>query len=398
MGKFYPTQAIAITTLLMALGACNKGDEKAPKGFVSPIVDNPHFTEEQQLKVVAAYLDAITVEDVHHGLGGKTAPHLRSKGIFTTFDVFYWRAQEDGLDFALRAEIGSTKDELEIQDIKFKWAPGFRLGAGYLFGQHDEWDIYFNWTWYRNKAHGDARTTDTTTRQFFPAWFPQFLGRYANRASGKWKLNYDTIDVELGRDYFISKAIAARPYISVRGAIVDQDYHAKYDGFFLLPGNNASTFSNTAFKAENDYWGVGPRIGADLLFHANDQFGVFGKLSTSLLYGKFEVREHVHTLAPGNGVMLPVPFMVNIDKHFYRLRPEIEAALGIQWETDVNRGRDHVALSLSYETLYWFNQNQLIKVPVSSFGSPTGMAAIDFESQDKDLGMQGVTFKFQYNF
>ena len=85
---------------------------------------------------------------------------------FVTADFIWWKAQEDGLDFALNGtsiagvEAGFLPETASRGTVKgphFSYEPGFKVGAGLKF-EHDGWDLLLN-------TLGGVRTLANTIRR-----------------------------------------------------------------------------------------------------------------------------------------------------------------------------------------------------------------------------------------
>src|SRR3989304_3868290 len=119
---------------------------------------------------------------------------------------------------------GRTRD-----DTSYSCNGGMRLGLGYNI-PYDQWDLNLTWTHFHN-------TTDSSLDAPPNGYL---LGIYTSASvwpvdaslnyDAKWKLQYDTLDLELGRSFFTSKALSLRPFVSARGARIDQDMDLLYSG------------------------------------------------------------------------------------------------------------------------------------------------------------------------
>ena len=88
-------------------------------------------------------------------------------GLFVMADFLYWKAENNGWAYAYEQE---TTDPIglnvgNVMRIDPDWDPAFRVGLGWNTN-HDFWDVFLNYTWYRNKA-SESRTSNTG---FFPLW------------------------------------------------------------------------------------------------------------------------------------------------------------------------------------------------------------------------------------
>jgi|SRR6185437_447726 len=215
---------LAVTAVILCFYGCR--DKYHPKQDAGLSETDPLFEDlsahyRQKKGVVAKYADAVTVQNVHGSFGGKNPAHLDSKGkgvIFTT-DALYWKATEDNLTFASKVTENGTQQSLETPH--FNWKPGLRLGLGGFFGKYDQWDLYCNWTYLYSKASNSVSVTSSSDFLMTDWWD----GTDFTNASAKWTLDYNTLDMEVGRNYFISKKVCFRPHVGVRGAWIHQKYN-----------------------------------------------------------------------------------------------------------------------------------------------------------------------------
>jgi hypothetical protein len=343
---------ISAAAMLLLITGCRPSEEEV--GAAEPRTKRK---PEQPLT-----LEAISEKNIQGKWQGRDAPHLHRGGFSVEGDLIYWRADEGGLEYATTA--GN-----DVESPNIRWSPGYKVGIGYLFEQHDFWDLFLRWTAFQTKQHGKKEGT------LLPWWAPTMVGPSAISASADWKLRYDVIDLELGHDYFISKAIVCRPLVGVRGAAIRQHYKAGYE----IP--IAADRVPTSFKAKNNFEGIGVRAGAQMGWYFVEDWSIFGTLSGSLLYGRFKVTEHV------NGFTSET-----IKQTLSRVAPNLEAGLGLQWETFLSCDRYRIAITLAYEFSEWFSQNQLSRPELLSSG------AIHFDKTYGDLGLQGGTFQVRFDF
>ncbi len=296
---------------------------------------------------------------------GRSAPHLYWGGFSVEADFIYWRADEGGLEYATSGK--------HVEKPHIKWDPGFKIGIGYVLEQHDFWDIFLRWTHFQSHQHGKKDGT------VLPWWSPTFLGGAATSAKAKWKLRFNLLDLELGHDYFISKAIAIRPLLGLRGASIRQHYDASYQGVF------STGPLSTSFKAQNNFSGVGIRAGAQMSWYFVEDWSVIGSLTGSLLYGHFNIKQHVRGLST-----------TSIDQELSRVAPNLETSLGFQWEKFFCKDQYRIAVSLAYEFSQWFSQNQMTRPELIDGNGQTNVT--HFEKINGDLGLQGGTLQVRFDF
>ena len=75
----------------------------------------------------------------------------------------------------------------------------------------------------------------------------------------------------------------------------------------------------------------------------------------------------------------------------HRFVPKAGLALGLKYGSYVFKQEQYISLSLGYETQYWWRVNQALVVDDNT-------SAPRFHRAAEDLGFQGVTFKFNWEF
>ena len=150
-------------------------------------------------------MNKVRTETAYGNFGAKTAsasPQLDGYGFFATADFLWWQLYEGGTEYAIRSN-SITPDHGKVKQIDFRWEPGFKVGAGYVF-EHDACDAYFEYTYYKTHA------SESTSAHFL---FP-LVGNEEftfNRAKAHWNVHFQNIDAVFGRNFFVSKFFALRP-------------------------------------------------------------------------------------------------------------------------------------------------------------------------------------------
>ncbi len=275
------------------------------------------------------------------------------------------QAKQDGMQWALQKSNGFTPGTpTSLTNGKFEgfsskntdWAYDFgaRLGMGFYLC-HDAWNIDFNWTWLDIHDYKKANAT-TGGSILIPLYLlgedtdGNFLGQ---RSAGKWNSSYNTFDMRLGKPFYVSRYVVFNPHFGVRAAWIDQHFSVDYSGLVgptpaTLAGNN-----RIVHHSNNDFWGVGARAGIDTDWMIGKGFCLFGNMATAMLFGKFDVEQHLATPATA-------AHTVNIgfdteDSHYMNV-PNFEIALGIGWGQYFDRMKYHVGLRAAYEFHVWYDQ------------------------------------------
>ena len=97
--------------------------------------------------------------------------------------------------------------------------------------------------------------------------------------------------------------------------------------------------------------GLTPGVNTQWFFTKNWSLYCNGALS--LLFGRFHTKEHAQLTSETNR-----DFIVAHDS-FFRNVFAIDLKLGTKWETFFGKKKWHLAFSIGYEIMSWFEQNQL---------------------------------------
>jgi hypothetical protein len=187
-------------------------------------------------------------------------------------------------------------------------------------------------------------------------------------------MNLNMGDIELGRNCFVGKWLTIRPFMGVRGLVIDQDYHVTYKGGTVAPTGSDHVHLDT------DFWGVGLRMGFNTLWGLGKGLGIYGNGSASLLSGNFNVHEKEKGDRP-----------MHITRDIDNVVPVADLALGLQWDYLFSAERCHFGVKLGWEFNMFFDQNQLF-----NFMSTSLPGSVNF--QNDDLSFQGVTLGFRFDF
>ncbi len=101
----------------------------------------------------------------------------------------------------------------------FNFQPGFKVGAGFKFA-HDGWDLYANYTWL-NPAEVKASISDSKGDMVGPA-DPYFGTTTLSNAKNTFKQSFNVLDLELGRQFFLSRFLTLRPYFGLKTTWITQ--------------------------------------------------------------------------------------------------------------------------------------------------------------------------------
>jgi hypothetical protein len=300
--------------------------------------------------------------------------------VFITGSALFWKPNADGLEYTIDNTKGSSltfADDGKIKRSTGKWSWGWEAGIGYNMN-HDAWDLYLNWTHFigRSRHHDDdcecnACCTPTCSDVNFPIdinWqtpeVPVCL--YNCDSDARWKMHLDMVDLELGRDFFVSKYLSLRPFTGLRWIRMKNKQDIDYQGFLSaspqITENPGVITNSVATEADVDlstnFWGIGPRAGFNTLWSFGRGWGLFGNAAISLLYGKIRSNYEME-LELANGTELNRGEIKDRSHHVTRAVTDL--ALGIEWDYQFKDDQFHIGFALGWEHHMFFGLNQFIR-------------------------------------
>ena len=349
---------------------------------------------EQQMKQVRTE----TAMGTYGATTAPARPAVDGHGFKFAFDILYWHTRMGGTEFAYTndSECSTMPITGELAEINFDWDWGFRVGLGYNF-EHDEWDIMATYTMFdtngsKSEGSGQNNTSVVSNRGWAelptgPNGSEAFV--CADAGKSKMSLDLDVVDLELGRNYFVSRDLSFRPHFGLETAWIKAVQNTSFTGgtptspgFAFALGNNSIYVDDT-----NKFWGIGPRTGFNSNWYLGNGFSIFGDADFALHWGRFKVN-HKESLSGGGS---NDDQSINMTANMHRFVPKAGLSLGLRYGAYVFKQEQYVSISLGYETQYWWRVNQSLIVDENTH-------APKFNRASEDLGYQGVTFKFMWEF
>ncbi len=333
--------------------------------------------------------------------------------MFVTAEFIYWTAHEDHLGYVLSTGTNSgssnqpTATTPDIPGGKvfhpdFKFKPGFKVGLGFLT-DHDGWDVYVNYTWlhYNNiKGNASSGDGDNDADDTSVALFDEIVGinglggkggvSNPDTASAKWKLNFNVIDLELGRNFYVSRNLYLRPYVGFKGTWQKQHFDVEMVGTTSFSsggggGGNTTVASDGTSTNSVKYWGIGLRSGLDTAWHFTKSFSLVGEAAVSLLWEQFKShRFDTAAFTPPTGGADLFISNINVSDNFHTINPVFELYMALRWESWFCCDNYHLSIEAGWEEQFWNEQNQFVQIAV--------------ETREGDLSLQGFTLKFRFDF
>lgn len=289
----------------------------------------------------------------------------------------------------------SVLAKLSVVDPSFEYKPGFRIGLGYD-APSSSWNFQLAWTRIHetvsSSVYNDAQGVVPLTlpiavllglSESSSSSSARAIASQATLGSGArshWNFEFDTIDMQIGRNCSVREGLDCFPYLGVKGALIKQNQRIEYLGFSYenIPLNVGN------FK-KNNFYGIGPSFGLDSSWEFCPHWNLSSGVCGALLYGKFNVSEHPSETQGSQFIKVDSR---NSRKHL--LRPTIDANIGLDWSGWIHN-KCQMKVGVSYEVQYWWNQWQAPPAVESSL--ITGGI-----SPQGDLMMQGFTAQLAFLF
>lgn len=325
---------------------------------------------------------AQSISNGRPNVSARFRPDSSSVDLFA--DLLVWCAQESGSEnWAEVITSDGLKTHCDVRDIRFDWNAGFRVGLGYGISR-DQWDTQFYFTRFHTRGRDHVSSEPGSV-------FSSFLGNFYvdnptgagisgvayQRAGVKWTIHFNVLDWELGRNFWVSKALSLRPFVGLKGGWIHQSIHSRWHN----PNRTGAEFFKTGIEnLKNNFWGVGPSAGLntkwDLLVRENHSFHLFGDLSGAIMWGHWSFRDVYK-----NDIQQKVTSKLS---HINGGSTMLRTILGLGWDANFNRDRFRFSTRLGYEMQFWLDQLQF-------YSFDTGRLS-------NALTLQGGTLEFRFDF
>ncbi len=261
-------------------------------------------------------------------------------------DVLLWAASESGSEnWAQVFTSSGTSEAIDVLSVDFGWDPGVRVGLDYAM-DHDQWNMEGIYTWYHTQGSSQASNGNISS-SFLGAFYinnadgAKDSGAQYREASIKWGITLNLLDWELGRKYWVSSALALRPFLGLKGGWIDQTIDTSWKGPIGL-----DTFSFGTETIDNNFAGVGPSVGLDMQWQLGSlrrhAFSLFADFSGAVLWGRWTFKDVYQNNAPQTvSVSLP---------SFQNGASMLRSLAGIEWSVS------SFALRAGYEAQFWLDQ------------------------------------------
>jgi hypothetical protein len=272
--------------------------------------------------------------------------------LFVMADWLIWQASEQNLDAwqvgGYSTGVGVDAQPGPFKSPRFDWESGVRVAVGYNIG-HDQWDLSLIWTWFEDDA--SKRSAGTLQNPVFDAIGDPVFGVTALSGSTNLNLHLNIIDLDLGKEFQVTKWLTLRPVAGVRTTWINQHWRTRYNNvIFASYGGAISEFK---VNQTQKFWGIGARGGLDAEFGLIDGFSIFSNTSLDLLYGIFKINQTNSSVSTQN--IKTTNLISSRNEHSAQAVADIQ--LGLRWDWGFAQDRFHIRLQGGWENHIFFDQN-----------------------------------------
>lgn len=307
-------------------------------------------------------------------------------------EFIYWRPDQAGMNYCF---VSNEPDELigsknRGVEQKGDWTPGFRLGAGYQFGE-SQCDAFAYWTRFHSSACNrvEGELILATPLLGAPLKGDQTLvavgGRGPDTGSvhSHWHLQMDLIEVDLGYRIHFQDRLVLRPYVGVEGGWIHQRQAIKFDDF--LSEAPPSVIFDAEVVNKSHFHGVGPKVGLNGDCTLGWGFGLLGRFAATGLCGRASYPVRIN-LEDDPQALFP---HVRVKEGRRPVVPLLQGLVGLDWRYPVME-KGELYFMAGYEVLYfWGMWRQQGSLEQEILGGGSAYS---------NLSLQGLTVQAQFSF
>ncbi|MCB1107874.1 MAG: hypothetical protein KDK76_07250 [Chlamydiia bacterium] len=303
-------------------------------------------------------------------------------------DFLWWKARQDGLAYATSGILSNVGNALTSRGEQhfpdFGWDPGFKFGFGVAL-PWDNWDFMMEYTWLYSH-HNTDRVRDINGN-IAQSLLIGSLTRNTTEltsitsARSSWDLHFNTIDLELGRNFYVSQYLTLRPFGGLKWTWQDQNWSATYNADSVSVNGSATTTGGGVRMVQDHFvWGVGVRTGLDTQWYFTNDWSIFINTALSAMWNDYSVDRRDRFQPSDQSIQTTT---VRTKSSPYQLHGVTEFQLGIMGEWWFYNNDFHLAVSAAYEQQVWINYGAMIYL---------------IDREGGDLSLHGLTLKFRFDF
>jgi hypothetical protein len=305
--------------------------------------------------------------------------------LFLTGDYIYWDWQQEMMEIGTLitpTAFGAASFLNGSGDVVLEtpgYASGFQLGLGCDLRGMDDWQVYSEYTWYKNTS--DTRTITTgsdilavspTLVQYVDGANPGVL--LSSNLATSAHMSYNCVDLLMQRPFYFGRKLTANFVAGLEALWISQKTTANGSDLSFVEANSLTedtlrgSFSS---YSKQKSWGLGPKFGFSSSWLLGYGLKIMGSASLNLLYTSY-IKLTTSTRGVISNINL-ANLVITQSKNYNTVNPVGEAYLGLGWGTYFCDNSFHLDFTAGYDFKVFWGQN-VINSLVNSNGSPGSMS------------------------
>jgi hypothetical protein len=304
------------------------------------------------------------------GLAPYAGPRAKDPGTLELSVAFtYWTVKFDHAAFAAAGflgvdpviSFGSNVPEGKVSALHWSFQPGYKVKAGWIFPSN-HWELFAEYTWRHQPvttAHAKASGRNPNLLSLQEVTEPFTDTDYGDGTdfpnchsmSGSWSQHFNVLDFMLATNFYVTRTVSLQPMLGLKAYNIHTPvkinlYHVRYVTESITAPYEDSTIKARQVQSAK---GLGPRIGAYLLWNFNRNWGLYSKLAFAAPWTYYQVHylEKTQTAA---GVSAPTH---NVGKKDHEWQGVVEYELGFSFQAWFNREKCEFSLRAGWESQTW---------------------------------------------
>ncbi len=303
------------------------------------------------------------------------------------------------------------------KDYKFEWDGGFRVGLGYNF-PCDKWGIALIWTHYQTEfsslfqgsgcTQGSEGIDAAVPAPYFLVGdlLRPFLYATSARLESKWNFQFNQIDLDFFRDFYVGCSLSLRPYAGLRAIFVKQKIKSCAE--YTFPDNGIVAFFRDIKvnqRLMSEFKGVGINGGMKSNWEFFCGLSLYGDIGLSAIYSAYTTDAQLDYLGLPLDAGEKSALSTSVPYDFELLKVFADFALGIEWREPFNCCQNvfHLRLGWEHHMLFkasYFNSiaNDQLLYDQTFSGVTQPPTGARFATSDGDISLYGFVFAIGVSF
>lgn len=275
--------------------------------------------------------------------------------VYITGDYLYWNWKQDSFklgDTVMASSSTSGRNDPIV--VNPGYASGFQVGLGFNMPGMDDWNLYAEYTWYKNSGSlstsSDAgrvirhRNNNTTALNYFNG-----------TATADLHMHFNALDVMLKRPFYFGKKLTASFGAGLSALWITQKLDTTFSGLAGLTSATATTPTNDSNNLKQSSWSLGPKFGFESNWLLGYGFAILANVSGSVLFTNYDLTDTFNgSFTVGSNTTSFSVSNSNNGNNYDTLRPVTQMFLGLGWNMGFCDDSFRFGLSAGYDfDVYW---------------------------------------------